>query len=104
MRKFKTLAGIAVPLRIANVNTDVLIRVEHMVAVPKGQLGPYCFETWRYRQDGSENPDFILNLPRYRDASILLCGPNFGCGSAREPAVWALWDMGIRCIFAPSFS
>lgn len=85
------------------MNTDVLIRIERLVELPRGQLAPYCFEAWRYRPDGSDDPDFILNKPVFQDAKILLCGPNFGCGSSREAAVWSLWDMGFRCVIAPSF-
>jgi len=66
-------------------------------------LGPYCFEAWRYNADGSENAEFVLNKPSLKQAKILLAGPNFGCGSSREAAVWALWGMGFRCVIAPSF-
>jgi 3-isopropylmalate/(R)-2-methylmalate dehydratase small subunit len=100
---FTVLNGVAVPLRVPNINTDVLIRIGRLTDLGKGQLGPYCFETWRYDQNGREIPDFILNQPGFREASILLAGRNFGCGSSREGAVWALRDMGFRCIMAPSF-
>ncbi len=103
MEPFIRLTAVAAPLLTPNINTDVLIRVEPMIKVPKGKLGPYCFEAWRYLPDRSENPDFILNKPAYRSAKILLAGLNFGCGSSREPAVWALADMGFRCIIAPGF-
>ncbi len=103
MEPFVRLTGVAAPILTGNVNTDVLVRVEAMINVPKGKLGPYCFEVWRYLPDRSDNPDFILNQPAYRNAKILLAGVNFGCGSSREPAVWALWDMGFRCVIAPSF-
>jgi 3-isopropylmalate/(R)-2-methylmalate dehydratase small subunit len=103
MEPFVRLQAIAAPLLTANVNTDVLIRVEPMIAVPRGQLGPYCFEVWRYGAERVENPDFILNQAGYRGAKILLAGVNFGCGSSREPAVWALQDMGFRCVIAASF-
>jgi 3-isopropylmalate/(R)-2-methylmalate dehydratase small subunit len=103
MEKFTVLTGGAAYLPRANVNTDVLIRIERLMHVPKGQLARYCFEAWRYRPDGSEDPDFVLNQPAMGDAKILLAGPNFGCGSSREAAVWALWDMGFRCVIAPSF-
>ena len=103
MQKFTVHAGIAAPLPRANVNTDVLIRIERLVYLPRGQLGPYCFEAWRYRADGSEVPDFVLNRPAYRKATILLAGANFGCGSSREAAVWSLSDMGFRCVIAASF-
>jgi len=103
MQKFTVHAGIAAPLPRANVNTDVLIRIERLVYIPRGQLGPYCFEAWRYRADGSEDPDFVLNQPAYRGATILVAGANFGCGSSREAAVWSLAAMGYRCVIAPSF-
>ncbi len=103
MEKFTELTGVAAFLPKANVNTDILIRIERLMEVPKGQLARYCFEAWRYRPDGSDDPDFVLNAPAMRSAKILLAGPNFGCGSSREAAVWALWDMGFRCVIAPSF-
>jgi len=103
MQKFTVLTGVAAPLMRPNVNTDVLIRIERMMYMPRGKLGPYCFEAWRYREDGSEDPDFVLNRPAYRGSTILLAGDNFGCGSSREPAVWSLAEMGYRCVIAPSF-
>jgi 3-isopropylmalate/(R)-2-methylmalate dehydratase small subunit len=103
MEKFTVLTGIAACLPNANVNTDIIIRIERLMHVPKGQLARYCFEAWRYRPDGSDDADFVLNRPAMRGAKILLAGPNFGCGSSREAAVWALWDMGFRCVIAPSF-
>jgi 3-isopropylmalate/(R)-2-methylmalate dehydratase small subunit len=103
MQKFTVHAGIAAPLPRANVNTDVLIRIERLIYIPRGQLGPHCFEAWRYRADGSEDPEFVLNRPAYRGATILLAGANFGCGSSREAAVWSLAEMGYRSIIAPSF-
>lgn len=103
MEKFTVLTGLAAYLPKANVNTDILIRIERLMHVPKGQLARYCFEAWRYRPDGANDPDFVLNQPAMRGAKILLAGPNFGCGSSREAAVWALWDMGFRCVIAPSF-
>jgi 3-isopropylmalate/(R)-2-methylmalate dehydratase small subunit len=103
MEKFTVLTGVAAYLPKANVNTDILIRIERLMHVPKGQLARYCFEAWRYRPDGSDDPGFVLNQPGMHDAKILLAGPNFGCGSSREAAVWALWDLGFRCVIAPSF-
>src|ERR1700752_2334986 len=103
MDAFKILSGVAAPLLRANVNTDVLIRIERLMYLAKGELGRYCFEAWRYRSDGSEDPDFVLNKPEYREAKILLAAENFGCGSSREQAVWSLWGMGFRCIIAESF-
>jgi len=103
MQKFTVLTGVAAPLLRPNINTDVLIRIERMIHVPRGQLGPHCFEAWRYRPDGSEDSEFVLNRPPYREATILIAGDNFGCGSSREAAVWSLSEMGYRCVIAPSF-
>jgi 3-isopropylmalate/(R)-2-methylmalate dehydratase small subunit len=103
MEKFTVLTGIAAPLLRPNIDTDVLVRIERLMYVPRGQLAKYCFEAWRYRPDGSEDPDFILNKPAYRGSKILIGGPNFGCGSSREAAVWSLWDLGFRCVIASSF-
>jgi 3-isopropylmalate/(R)-2-methylmalate dehydratase small subunit len=103
VEKFTVLRGVAAPLPVPNVNTDVLIRIERLNELGKGQLGPYCFEAWRYDAQGREVPDFVLNQPAYRGASLLIGGANFGCGSSREGAVWALRDMGFRCLIAPSF-
>ncbi len=103
MDKFTTLTATAAPLLTPNIDTDVLIRVERMIDLVRGEFGPYCFEAWRYRPDGRDNPDFVLNHPGYSGVKILIAGANFGCGSSREPAVWSLWDMGFRCVIAPSF-
>jgi len=103
MERFATLTAIAAPLPAANVNTDTIIRVERCVRVPKAEIGRYAFETLRLRADGSENPDFPLNREPWRAAKILVCGDNFGCGSSREMAVWAIAGMGVRCVIAPSF-
>jgi 3-isopropylmalate/(R)-2-methylmalate dehydratase small subunit len=103
MEKFTALEGTAAPIMRQNINTDVIIRVERLRDLPKGELGPYAFESWRYDLDGKENPDFILNREPYRDAEIILSADNFACGSSREMAVWALQDFGIRCVIAPSF-
>lgn len=105
MQTFTRLRGIAAPLLRDNVDTDVIIRVERLFnAVPRADLGLYCMETLRKLPDGSPDPDFAFNDPRYQNASILLAGRNFGCGSAREAAVWALAGMGIRCVIAPSLA
>jgi 3-isopropylmalate/(R)-2-methylmalate dehydratase small subunit len=90
-------------MKRANVDTEVIIPITRLIAFPRGQLGPYAFEPWRYLSEGKPDPGFILNTPRYAGASILVAGENFGCGSSREHAVWALWDMGFRVIIAPSF-
>jgi 3-isopropylmalate/(R)-2-methylmalate dehydratase small subunit len=103
VEKFTELHGIAAPLAVPNINTDVLIRIERLNELPKDQLGRYCFEAWRYDAQGAEVADFVLNQPAYRQAAILITGANFGCGSSREAAVWALRNMGYRCIVAPSF-
>jgi 3-isopropylmalate/(R)-2-methylmalate dehydratase small subunit len=103
MQPFTSLTSIAVPLMLANVDTDVIIRIERLTAADVGSLGRYAFEALRYLPDGSENPDFLLNSPPYKGAQILIAGPNFGCGSSREPAVWALMATGLRCVIAQSF-
>ena len=87
----------------ANVNTDVIIRIERLSNFDRDALEPFAFEAWRFRPDGAEDPDFVLNQPAWRGAPILLAGANFGCGSSREGAVWALNCIGIRAIIAPSF-
>ncbi|HWG78874.1 MAG TPA: 3-isopropylmalate dehydratase small subunit [Stellaceae bacterium] len=104
MEKFTVLRAIAAPLLRENVDTDIIIRIERLVGGSRhSDLGRHAFESWRYLPDGSENPDFILNRESYRRARILLAGRNFGCGSSREGAVWALAQMGFRCVLAPSF-
>jgi len=100
---FTTLAAIAAYYPKPNVDTDLIIRVERCAQVPRDQLGPYAFEMARFRADGSENPDFVLNRAPWREARILVGAENFGCGSSREMAVWALAGLGIRCVIAPSF-
>ena len=103
MQPFTTVCGPAVPLLQANIDTDVIIRIERLTSLRRDQLGPYALEALRRRDDSSEDPDSIFNQARFRDAPILLAGSNFGCGSSREPAVWALMEMGLRCVVAPSF-
>ena len=103
MEKFTTVSGPAAPMLSANVDTDVIIPIQRLVGTGRSGLGPYAFERLRYNKDGSDNPDFVLNRPQYRDSPILLAGPNFGCGSSREGAVWALMGMGFRAVLAPSF-
>ncbi|HWT08086.1 MAG TPA: 3-isopropylmalate dehydratase small subunit [Roseomonas sp.] len=103
MQKFTKVAGPAAPMLRANVDTDVIIPIQRLVGTGREGLGPYAFERLRYNKDGSDNPDFVLNLPQYRDSPILLAGANFGCGSSREGAVWALMGMGFRAVLAPSF-
>ncbi len=113
MQAFTTHEGIVAPLDRANVDTDAIIPKQYLKSVKRTGFGPYLFDDWRYLDVGGldidvatrrENPDFVLNDPRYRDASILLTRDNFACGSSREHAVWALSDFGIRCVIAPSFA
>lgn len=103
MTPFTQLTGPAATLLRANIDTDVIIRIERLTALERDQLGPYALEALRYRPDGDEDADFVLNQPAFRVAPILLAGSNFGCGSSREAAVWALMGRGIRCVIAPSF-
>jgi 3-isopropylmalate/(R)-2-methylmalate dehydratase small subunit len=104
MQPFKTLTGVAAPLPMVNVDTDAIIPKQHLKTIKRTGLGTALFEELRYDLDGSEKPDFVLNQPKYRGASILVTGANFGCGSSREHAPWALLDYGIRCVIAPSFA
>ncbi|MGP1609508.1 MAG: 3-isopropylmalate dehydratase small subunit, partial [Burkholderiales bacterium] len=103
MEKFTLLTAIAAPLMRQNVDTDILIRIERLIGQNRKDLGRFCFEAWRYDAEGRETPDFLLNTAPYRESKILLAGANFGCGSSREGAVWALMGMGMRCVIAPSF-
>ncbi|MDT7952023.1 MAG: 3-isopropylmalate dehydratase small subunit [Acetobacteraceae bacterium] len=103
MQPFTTLTGVAAPLLRDNIDTDVIIRVERLTGTSRESMGAVAFEAWRFRPDGSENPEFALNEARYRGAPILLAGANFGCGSSREGAVWAMMGMGLRCVIAESF-
>lgn len=103
MDAFITVTGPAATLPAANVDTDVIIRIERLTTLARDALGPYALEALRYRPDGSEDPDFVLNRPAFRQAPILVVGPNFGCGSSREGAVWALFARGIRCVIGESF-
>lgn len=103
MQPFTVVTGPAAPLLRANIDTDVIIRIEHLTMLSRKELGRYAMEVLRYLPDGSEDPSFILNQPAFRGAPILLAGPNFGCGSSREHAVWALQGAGLRCVIAPSF-
>ncbi|SDA30383.1 3-isopropylmalate/(R)-2-methylmalate dehydratase small subunit [Methylobacterium sp. UNC378MF] len=104
MEKFTTLEGVAAPLRTINVDTDRIIPAKYLKTIRRTGLGKSLFAEMRYREDGSENPDFILNKPAYRNTKILVCGDNFGCGSSREHAPWALADFGIRCVISTSFA
>jgi 3-isopropylmalate/(R)-2-methylmalate dehydratase small subunit len=103
-KPFTTLTAIAAPIMRSNIDTDVVIRIERLVGNSvRGTLGKWAFGALRYLPDGSENPEFVLNREPYRQAEILVTGPNFGCGSSREGAVWALQEMGIRAIVGSGF-
>jgi len=103
MERFSLIKSAAAPIPQKNVDTDTIIRIERCTGTPREEIGKYAFEMARFRADGSENPDFVLNQPRYRGAKILVCGEFFGTGSSREMAVWALAGMGIRALIAPSY-
>ncbi|MDQ0467535.1 3-isopropylmalate dehydratase small subunit [Labrys wisconsinensis] len=104
MDKFTTLTGVAAPLDIMNVDTDMIIPKQYLKTIKRTGLGAGLFAEMRFRDDGSENPDFVLNKPAYRSARIIVAGDNFGCGSSREHAPWALLDYGIRCVISTSFA
>ena len=104
MEKFIKLEGVAAPLPMINVDTDMIIPKQFLKTIHRTGLGKALFDEMRYAKDGSEIADFVLNKPQYRKAQILVTGDNFGCGSSREHAPWALLDFGIRCIIAPSFA
>jgi len=104
MDKFTKLEGVAAPLKMINVDTDMIIPKQYLKTIKRTGLAKGLFAEKRYKDDGSENPDFVLNKPAYRKAQILVAGENFGCGSSREHAPWALLDFGIRCVIAPSFA
>jgi 3-isopropylmalate/(R)-2-methylmalate dehydratase small subunit len=103
MKPFTTLTGIAAPMPEANVDTDKIIPARFLKTIERSGLGKSLFANRRYNEDGSENPDFVLNQEPYRHAEILVAYENFGCGSSREHAPWALLDFGIRCVIAPDF-
>ncbi|MEY3003028.1 MAG: hypothetical protein RLZZ491_204 [Pseudomonadota bacterium] len=104
MDKFTTLTGIAAPLPLINVDTDMIIPKQFLKTIQRSGLGKNLFDEMRYDAQGVEIPDFVLNKPAYRKAQILVGAENFGCGSSREHAPWALLDFGIRCVIAPSFA
>src|ERR1700741_4697703 len=103
MDKFTTLEGVAAPLKIINVDTDMIIPKQYLKTIKRTGLGKGLFSEQRYKDDGSENPDFILNKAAYRQAKVLVAGENSGFGSSREHAPWALLDFGIRCVISTSF-
>jgi 3-isopropylmalate/(R)-2-methylmalate dehydratase small subunit len=104
MDKFTKITGVAAPLRQINVDTDMIIPKQFLKTIKRSGLGVNLFDEMRYDDDGNEIPDFVLNQPAYRHAEIIVAGENFGCGSSREHAPWALLDFGIRCVIAPSFA
>ncbi len=104
MDKFTTLTGVAAPLPITNVDTDMIIPKQYLKTIARTGLGAGLFSEMRFKEDGSENPHFVLNKPAYRKATILVAEDNFGCGSSREHAPWALLDYGIRCVISTSFA
>ncbi|TJZ87713.1 3-isopropylmalate dehydratase small subunit [Paracoccus hibiscisoli] len=104
MDKFTTLTGIAAPMPLVNIDTDMIIPKQFLKTIKRSGLGVNLFDEMRYDRDGNEIPDFVLNRPAYRDAQILIAGDNFGCGSSREHAPWALLDFGIRCVISTSFA
>jgi len=104
MEKFSRLTGVAAPLPVVNVDTDMIIPKDYLKTIKRTGLGKGLFAEARYNEDGSENPEFVLNQPAWRNASILVAGDNFGCGSSREHAPWALIDFGIRCVISTSFA
>ncbi len=104
MTPFTTLTGVAAPLDIANVDTDMIIPKQYLKTIARTGLGKGLFAEMRFKEDESENPDFVLNQPAWRKAQILVAGDNFGCGSSREHAPWALLDFGIKCVISTSFA
>ena len=104
MQKFETLTGVAAPLNIVNIDTDMIIPKQFLKTIKRTGLGKSLFFEMRFTQDGVEVPEFVLNKPAYRKAEILVAGDNFGCGSSREHAPWALLDFGIRCIISEDFA
>ena len=104
MQKFNKLTGVAAPLNILNIDTDMIIPKQFLKTIKRSGLGKNLFDEMRFRQDGSEIDDFVLNRSPYRNAEILVAGDNFGCGSSREHAPWALLDFGVRCVISTSFA
>jgi 3-isopropylmalate/(R)-2-methylmalate dehydratase small subunit len=104
MEKFTTLTGIAAPMPLVNIDTDMIIPKQFLKTIKRSGLGVNLFDEMRYTQDGKEIADFVLNQPAYRDSQIIVAGDNFGCGSSREHAPWALLDFGIRCVISTSFA
>ncbi len=104
MQKFNKLSGVAAPMPLVNIDTDMIIPKLFLKTIKRSGLGANLFDEMRFDQDGNEIPDFVLNKPAYRNAEIIVAGENFGCGSSREHAPWALLDFGIRCVVSTSFA
>jgi 3-isopropylmalate/(R)-2-methylmalate dehydratase small subunit len=104
MDKFTKLTGVAAPMKIRNIDTDMIIPKQYLKTIKRTGLGSGLFSEMRFKEDGSENPDFVLNQPAYRNAKIIVAEDNFGCGSSREHAPWALMDFGVRCVISTSFA
>jgi len=104
MDKFTTLTGVAAPMPLVNIDTDMIIPKQFLKTIARTGLGKNLFDEMRYNLDGSEIPEFVLNQPAYRHAEIIVAGDNFGCGSSREHAPWALLDFGVRCVISTSFA
>ncbi|MFP3383241.1 3-isopropylmalate dehydratase small subunit [Tritonibacter sp. SIMBA_163] len=104
MNKFETFTGIAAPMPLVNIDTDMIIPKQFLKTIKRSGLGVHAFDEMRYDRQGNENPEFVLNLPKYRETSILVAGDNFGCGSSREHAPWALADFGIKVVVSTSFA
>ena len=104
MDKFTKLTGVAAPMKIRNIDTDMIIPKQYLKTLKRTGLGAGLFSEMRFNEDGSENPDFVLNKPAYRNAKIIVAEDNFGCGSSREHAPWALMDFGVRCVISTSFA
>ena len=104
MEAFTSMNGIVAPLDRVNIDTDQIIPAVYLKSIERTGFQDALFSSWRYLEDGSPNPDFVLNVPAYKSATVLVAGRNFGCGSSREHAPWALHDYGIRCVIAPSFA
>ena len=104
MDKFNTLTGVAAPMPLVNIDTDMIIPKQFLKTIKRSGLGANLFDEMRFDREGQENPDFVLNQPQYREAEIIVAGDNFGCGSSREHAPWALLDFGVRCVISTSFA
>ncbi|AXX96514.1 3-isopropylmalate dehydratase small subunit [Profundibacter amoris] len=104
MDKFEKITGVAAPMPLINIDTDMIIPKLFLKTIKRSGLGVHLFDEMRYNDDGSEKPDFVLNQPAYRNSEIIVAGDNFGCGSSREHAPWAIKDFGIKCVISTSFA